>query len=103
MVKKFTPIAWGAMITIGVVGLLRAFISGFLNTGVLMGTTYGNTLLLKMISFVLMILVAIMITRTSATIPTLQPQEIPATQARIATLAKTNMVLGMITILLAVF
>ncbi len=103
MVKKFTPIAWGSIITIGVVGLLRAFLSGFINQSVLMGTTYGNTLLLKMVTYVVMVLVGIMITRIAATIPTLQPQEIPATQARIGTLAKTNMVLGLITILLAVF
>ncbi len=102
MIKKFTPIAWGSIITIGVVGLLRAFLSGFINQSVLMSTTYGNMLLLKMALYVAMVFVAITITRISASMPTLQPQEIPATQARIKTLAQTNMVLGLITILIAV-
>jgi len=102
MVKKFTPIAWGAIIIIGVVGLLRAFLSGFINQSVLMSTTYGNMLLLKMAIYAVMVIVAVMITRLSASMPTLQPQEIPATQARIKTLAQTNMALGLITILIAV-
>ncbi len=102
MAKRFTPIAMGSIVIIGVVGLLRAFLSGFISTGVLMGTTYGNLLLLKMVLYVVMVIVGVMITRLSASMPTLQPQEIPATQARIGTLAKSNLVMGLITILLAV-
>ncbi len=102
MVKKFTPIAWGSIIAIGVVGLLRAFLSGFLDQTVLMSTTYGNLLLLKMALYVVMVFVGITMTRISASMPTLQPQEIPGTQARLKTLAQANIALGMITILIAV-
>ena len=68
----------------------------------LMNTTYGNLLLLKMALYVVMVFVGITITRTSASMPTLQPQEIPRTQARIKTLAEANIALGLFTILIAV-
>ena len=102
ILKKFTPIAWGLIIVIGVGGLLRAFLYGLLDQTILMSTTYGNLLLLKIALYVVMVFVGITITRISASIPTLQPQEIPRTQARIKTLAQANIVLGMITILIAV-
>jgi uncharacterized membrane protein len=102
ILKKFTPIAWGLIIVLGVGGLLRAFLYGLLDQTVLMNTIYGNLLLLKMALYVVMVLVGIIITRTSASIPTLQPQEIPRTQSRLKTLAQTNIVLGLITILISV-
>ena len=101
ILKKFTPIAWGLIIILGVGGLVRAFLYGLLDQTILMSTTYGNLLLLKMALYVVMVLVGVTITRTSASMPTLQPQEIPRTQARIKTLAQANIVLGMITILIA--
>ena len=66
ILKKFTPIAWGLIIVIGVGGLLRAFLFGLLDQTILMSTTYGNLLLLKMALYVVMVVVGITITRTSA-------------------------------------
>jgi uncharacterized membrane protein len=102
ILKKFTPIAWGLIVVLGVVGLLRAFLYGMLDQSFLMSTFYGNLLLLKMALYVVMVYVGITITKTSASMPTLQPPEIPKTQARLKMLATTNIVLALITILLAV-
>ncbi len=102
ILKKFTPIAWGLIIVVGASGLARAFTAGVLDTAILMNTTYGNLMLLKMALYAVMVVVAIIITKTSASIPTLPPQEIPKTQARLKMLAETNIGLGFLTILVGV-
>jgi uncharacterized membrane protein len=102
ILKKFTPIAWGLIIVVGASGLARAFTAGVLNTPILMNTTYGNLMLLKIALFAVMVTVGIIMTKTSASMPTLPPQEIPKTQARLKRLAETNVGLGLITILVGV-
>jgi uncharacterized membrane protein len=67
-----------------------------------MNTTYGNLMLLKIALFAVMVTVGIIMTKTSASMPTLPPQEIPKTQARLKMLAETNVGLGLLTILVGV-
>lgn len=102
ILKKFNIIVWVMIIVIGVGGFLRAFLSGALNQRILMNTTYGNLLLLKIALYAIMVLVGIKLTQISMSIPTLSPQEIPKAQARLMTLAQANTVFGLITILVAV-
>ena len=102
ILKKFTPIAWGLIIVIGVAGIARAFLSGVLGHTILITTTYGNLLLIKMALYAVMVFLGIILTKTSASIPPLPPQEIPRAQARLKMLAETNMGLGLVTILVAV-
>jgi uncharacterized membrane protein len=101
--KQFTPIAWTSLVVIAITGLLRMFIVGSLNVAFLTGTSYGNTLLLKIIVFGGIVIMGYMISTTFKKIGSASsPEEAMGLQKSIGKLSKTNITLGVIAILLAV-
>ncbi len=101
--KMFTPIAWASLTVLAITGLLRMYLSGSLNVAFLTGTSYGNTLLLKIILFGVILIGGYMMTVTSIKMEKASsPEEGMALQKRAAKISKTNEILGVIIILLAV-
>ncbi len=100
--KKFTPIAWTAIVAIALTGLIRMISSGTLSVAFLTGTSYGFTLLVKILIFGAIVVVGYMITSTSKKLGSASsPEEAMGYQMQIAKLSKTNIAMGIIVVLLA--
>ncbi|MFQ5871056.1 MAG: CopD family protein [Candidatus Geothermarchaeales archaeon] len=101
--KRFTALVWLAIITIAATGLLRADYFGALTTDILLRTTYGTILLTKMVLFAAMIIIALIITMIGLRLAKPLSQEyVKQAQTRIKILSRTNIVLSIIVVLLAV-
>jgi uncharacterized membrane protein len=101
--QQFTPIAWTSLIVIAITGLLIMLLTGSLNIDLLAGTSYGITLLLKIIVFGGIVVMGYMISTTFKKISSASsPEEAMVLQNRIGKISKTNITLGVIAILLAV-
>lgn len=108
VVKRFTPVAWLSIIVIIATGLIRAAGIGAFNLDTLFNTLYGNLLLGKMGLVVIMIINGLIITATSLRMSKLAAASPPSQEElaqlglRIKSLSGTNLILGTVTIFLAV-
>ncbi|MEE9594094.1 MAG: DUF4149 domain-containing protein [Candidatus Hydrothermarchaeales archaeon] len=99
--KKFTPLVLLSAAVLAITGILRMYLTGSLNPGYLFSTS-GVTLLLKLLVYVVILVVAHLITTTAKTLEEgSSPEVAMAAQKRIALLSKTNIALMVIVILLA--
>ena len=106
--KRFTPIAWGAVIILIATGLVRTAGLGALNFDTLINTLYGNLLLGKIALIVIVIVNGVVIARASlkmsklaaATPPPLG--EMDKQMIRIKYIGQINLILGLIILFLAV-
>ncbi|MEE9594493.1 MAG: DUF4149 domain-containing protein [Candidatus Hydrothermarchaeales archaeon] len=100
--KQFTPLVWVSAVVLAVTGLIRMYLMGKLSISALLSDSYGNTLLLKLLIFVVIVIVAALITTTGQKLGNASsPEEAGALAKRVDQLAKTNIVLGAVVILLA--
>jgi uncharacterized membrane protein len=101
--KQFTPIAWASLTILAITGLLRMYLSGSLNVAFLTGTSYGTALLLKIILFGVILIGGYIITTTSIKMGSASsPEEAMGFQKRIIKQSKTNEIIGVIVIFLAI-
>jgi uncharacterized membrane protein len=101
--KQFTKIGYTSIVLIALTGILRMFVTNTLNLPVLLNTSWGQTLLLKVLVFLVMIVLVTQITSTGLKLGKASgPEEAAQLQKRIGTLSKTTIYLGIIAILLAV-
>ncbi len=101
--KKFTSIVWGAVVVAAVTGLLRMSLSGLLNINILLGTTYGRAILLKLVLFTGMIIAGGMIGKTEKELASAtSPEEAMVSKKKMAMLGKIVIALGIIVTFLGV-
>ncbi|MFQ5975071.1 MAG: CopD family protein [Candidatus Hydrothermarchaeales archaeon] len=101
--KKFTSVVWGAVAVTAITGLLRMYSAGLLDVNRLTGTSYGITLLLKIILFVVMLGLGGMIGKTEKVLATAtSPAEAVAAQKKMALLGKLVIGLGIVLIFVGI-
>lgn len=107
--KGFSIIAWTSAFLILVTGVVRSVGLKLFNADVLFGSAYGNLLVAKIVLFAVIIINAVIITRTAIKISKLAGaggappvEEMQAHGARIRTLSTANLTIATIAILLAV-
>ncbi len=105
----FGPVVWIATVLIILTGVIRAGALGLLSPSVLLGSTYGNLLLAKMVLLAIIIFNTVNITRTGLRLATLATTDgvpdaglISKGHSRIKALGMTNLALGSIAIVFAV-
>jgi uncharacterized membrane protein len=103
VVKRFTPMVWTAIVLIAVTGLIRAGQMGALSITALTSSPAGHILSAKMALFLIMFIAGLVITATGRKLSKNSTREYVAkAQRRIKILSETNIVLGVIVILLSV-
>lgn len=106
--KGFTMIAWGATVAVIVTGVARSAAMGLFSSEVLLESTYGNLLLLKLALFAVILFNAVRITKTAISMSALAAQtpppveEMQAKEGKIHKWSLTNLVLTSVVVLIAV-
>ena len=103
ILKRFTPLVWGLISIIGFTGLIRSYLKGSVNISFLLDTSSGNILLLKVALVCTMLAFGLLITRAGLKLSkSPSPEYALKVRKRIKFLSETNIVVGIIVILLAV-
>ncbi len=101
--KRFLMVGWTSIVVIALTGLLRMYFTKTLSLGFLIGSSYGQILLVKIVIFLVMILLVTMIMSTGLKLAEAKgPEAVIPLQRRLELLSKTTISLGIIAIFLAV-
>jgi uncharacterized membrane protein len=101
--KQFTKVGIASIVVIALTGLLRMYYTNFLNLDLLLNSSYGQILTLKILIFLVMIGMVTQLTSTGMKLESASgPEEAATLKGRIALLSKTTIALGIIAVFLAV-
>ncbi len=101
--KRFSPMVWFSIAVLLVTGLMRANMVNVLSFDVLTSSTYGLTLLSKMLLFLVAIIIGIGISSIGVKLGRVKSQqEALGLFGKLSLLARVNIVLAFLIILLAV-
>jgi uncharacterized membrane protein len=101
--KQFGILGWVTVVLIAGTGLLRMYMTNMLSVDLLLNSSYGNVLLLKILIFLVLVIGLAYITSIGKKLeagPAVE--EIPALQGRITQVGKPMILLGIVAIFLAV-
>jgi uncharacterized membrane protein len=101
--KQFGIIGWVAVVLVAGTGLLRMYMTNILSVNLLLNSSYGKILLLKILIFVVLVIGLAFITSIGKKLeagPSIE--EVPALQGHIMLVGKTMILFGVIAIFLAV-
>jgi putative copper resistance protein D len=101
--KQFTKVGITMAILITVTGVIRMYYTNFLNLNLLLNSSYGQILSVKILIFLAMIVFIAQIISIGKKLESASgPEEAMALQSRIPLISKTAIALGIIAIFLAV-